>query len=862
MLSDWESDLTELSSDLDEEEYVPPTQRKKTTTRNTGSDYKITNTLRPPRTTQYTAKSLFDQIVDSTIDLEPEYQRDIVWPESKQSGLIDSILRNYYIPPVIFAVTAKEDGSETRTCIDGKQRLTSIAKKSNTRYWQYQQVFANKQITCVEYESLSDDQERKFSAADHESQRVQLGVALTAAERLQALTGIRATLVREIQAKVLGEQGFGSNLEWANGRGRDFQCLASIVYLIEQQPLGFPTPMQLDKWLQSFESDVMETFQVWLAMVRDRRYNTPFSKPTRVSPIEFTLIGVLIHKNRSKLSLLQLSNAIWQMRADVRSHHVDIRANTKVCKTMFDFIKKMKTTEFQGDGKGDTPATTAVKNKPGESGTATTKRKRAIESSSEEEDSSDDEDHVPLRRKVPAKKKVTTSKTTTVSKSSTSAKPAATTSSSKSTTTKATSNGNSKVTVKQVIAGPSAKSVKLSLSSDTYHSDYPVDTMTASQAKPSPSGGTSTSPAPLALPEGHLLPMERRSTVSITSVSSPIVNRGEGAAASPNDRLAVLRAAKASVGTRSFSAGSPVVPAAGQSISKGGQQRLPPNILDNERPRLPISIRAFFVPQMTTEQVAAMLSSIPPNVINAIQNAQQSASAPSTPNPGVPTAFPRSMSSRMPSTAPEPPSYNQALKRSPSTPAQTMPPTKPAAMRTPPPGPPPGPRPSVSTMGQAGTITQLSSPSSLPPPPPSLPPPPVPSLPPPPLPVSPSLSAKSASSGNMLARPMSERDRYSAGGSASPKSSVSRGRGWEDRDVADWDMDRNRDREREWNKEQDWDRDRGWDSRRGPDRSADPRRRDSGGMRDWERERSERDRDWSWRGARGRGRGRGWSRGW
>ena len=27
---------------------------------------------------------------------------DVVWPDSKQSGLIDSILRNYYIPPVIF----------------------------------------------------------------------------------------------------------------------------------------------------------------------------------------------------------------------------------------------------------------------------------------------------------------------------------------------------------------------------------------------------------------------------------------------------------------------------------------------------------------------------------------------------------------------------------------------------------------------------------------------------------------------------------------------------------------------------------------------------------------------------------------
>jgi hypothetical protein len=47
--------------------------------------------------------------------------------ESKQIGLIDSIFRNFYIPPVVFAVT-KEDGEDVRVCVDGKQRLTSIQK--------------------------------------------------------------------------------------------------------------------------------------------------------------------------------------------------------------------------------------------------------------------------------------------------------------------------------------------------------------------------------------------------------------------------------------------------------------------------------------------------------------------------------------------------------------------------------------------------------------------------------------------------------------------------------------------------------------------------------------------------------------
>lgn len=53
---------------------------------------------------------------------------DVVWPESKQIGLIDSIFRNFYVPPVIFAVQKDEDGETVRVCVDGKQRLTSIQK--------------------------------------------------------------------------------------------------------------------------------------------------------------------------------------------------------------------------------------------------------------------------------------------------------------------------------------------------------------------------------------------------------------------------------------------------------------------------------------------------------------------------------------------------------------------------------------------------------------------------------------------------------------------------------------------------------------------------------------------------------------
>ena len=91
-----------------------------------------------------------EMIHEGDIDLDPEYQRGrcstlfnlvccsvvdsaaplaVVWSSTKQMAIIDSLFHNYYVPPVVFAI-AKDpiDGVETRLCVDGKQRLTSIQK--------------------------------------------------------------------------------------------------------------------------------------------------------------------------------------------------------------------------------------------------------------------------------------------------------------------------------------------------------------------------------------------------------------------------------------------------------------------------------------------------------------------------------------------------------------------------------------------------------------------------------------------------------------------------------------------------------------------------------------------------------------
>lgn len=62
----------------------------------------------------------------------PPYQRKSVWTDEKQSYFIDSILRNFPIPPIfLHRKIDPETGKTTFDVIDGKQRLTAIARFIN-----------------------------------------------------------------------------------------------------------------------------------------------------------------------------------------------------------------------------------------------------------------------------------------------------------------------------------------------------------------------------------------------------------------------------------------------------------------------------------------------------------------------------------------------------------------------------------------------------------------------------------------------------------------------------------------------------------------------------------------------------------
>ena len=157
-------------------------------------------------------------------------------------------------------------------------------------------------------------------------------------------------------------------LEWDTARGSDFRCVASAVYCIDKNASAVPSISSLTKWLQESEElddDLREemhlTFKIFVAMAKHKEYRSCFElsdkkKKFKVAPAEFIMITVLIYRNKGKLTMQQLSEAIEKMRLDVRGVEVDIRMNSRVFKHMLNFIVKLRQNQLQPDSRNDVAA--------------------------------------------------------------------------------------------------------------------------------------------------------------------------------------------------------------------------------------------------------------------------------------------------------------------------------------------------------------------------------------------------------------------------------------------------------------------------------------------------------------------------
>ncbi|CBQ69531.1 conserved hypothetical protein [Sporisorium reilianum SRZ2] len=348
--------------------------------------------LKAPRAAQYSTRTIADMVRDDVIDLEPEYQRGVVWLADKQSAVIESIMRHYYVPPVLLSVQSHEGpGGETLyVCIDGKQRISSICAfldnkipvkepATGRRFWYQEDLpagktpaltaaqrrkFDNEQITVVEFEGLTDETERDMFS------RVQMGVTLSSAEKLGAHLGAWPDFIRQMVKRFIDptpslvhdEDGKGMLLV---NRGKAYLFIAQMALLILNANVDqyVPSAHTIDTFLKQnakkdpprmLRQNLQRTLERYVALANHRRYGAcikpevklnrlgrPVTKP--LSPAEFVYIAFMIFKFPDATAS-QLFRLVQGLKQDVRSQFKDVLFNSNVAGVMRRYISQASVT--------------------------------------------------------------------------------------------------------------------------------------------------------------------------------------------------------------------------------------------------------------------------------------------------------------------------------------------------------------------------------------------------------------------------------------------------------------------------------------------------------------------------------------
>lgn len=242
-------------------------------------------------------------------DLQPGFQREKVWPESKQQKLMDTILKKWDIPKIYFRLVDEENFE----CIDGQQRLTAIFRfydnelklpKDSGIFKGFfyndlpdniKDIFDDYELDLALIEEVTDEELGELF------QRLQLGVPLNSAEKLNALSGNMRDFVKN-----LSEDPFFKSKTTLSEKRYAFQSVCAQLCLLEIEGIKnakFADLMEFYKRNEAFEKNSFNGKRILEVL---SEMNTIFQTKTsafknRASVISFYLLLSELFKNKIKL---------------------------------------------------------------------------------------------------------------------------------------------------------------------------------------------------------------------------------------------------------------------------------------------------------------------------------------------------------------------------------------------------------------------------------------------------------------------------------------------------------------------------------------------------------------------------------
>lgn len=197
-------------------------------------------------------ETIVRRIDDRSLDLQPEFQRGSVWSRPKQQLLIDSILRQWYVPPIHVVRTSDEN----QVVLDGQQRLTAIYEfvRKGLRVDGFTDPSSSEiePLHRLRYQELPDLERRRFDrftvrvfeVVDYEPEepwelfyRLNSPMPLTAAEKRNAFFGPAREQVAELTQFAVGIGMTRERLGFSNARLAYEDLLARFLWTVERGTL-------------------------------------------------------------------------------------------------------------------------------------------------------------------------------------------------------------------------------------------------------------------------------------------------------------------------------------------------------------------------------------------------------------------------------------------------------------------------------------------------------------------------------------------------------------------------------------------------------------------------------------------------
>lgn len=284
-------------------------------------------------------QTIVGRINRNDLDLQPDFQRGEVWSLEKRKKLIDSILRNWHVPPIHVV----EVEGERQEVLDGQQRLVAIRDFADNKFSVDGTIEPPdpdiQALDGLRYRDLPPQWKRRvdqftirfFKIVDYRPEepgelffRLNQMTSLTTAEQRNAFYGATRDQIKSLLS-TFHEAGIGSDsLGFTNSRMAYEDVLARYCAAVEEGSLEHKITADLlasyYRRAQGFSSDTLDRARTAIQRFGEMRKNSAsgirFNKATLFS---WLVVCGRLPANLDPLSGGQFLSYFEDLRAKVRA---------------------------------------------------------------------------------------------------------------------------------------------------------------------------------------------------------------------------------------------------------------------------------------------------------------------------------------------------------------------------------------------------------------------------------------------------------------------------------------------------------------------------------------------------------------